>query len=405
MDNTEIEYPVDLEFYLRGYKFRLYPNAKQREYFDKCFSVARYVYNWAINRSKEHYEDALKKMETITDEVEKKKIKKTLSYFDLAKELTPLKKNNIWLKDVSAMVLLYAAQNFTRARDAFFKKRGRMPVYKSRFDLQKSFTENSSLRIDFDKKLLNISRMPAIKIVPHLKFDGKLKQCTVSMDSKGKYYASLIVEESKLAVEPKPITVESSMGLKIGVKNLITTNKGETFENPKYLEKNIDRISLLQKRSKRCSKDTIIKNKLRLKIATIHEKTKINRTHFQFNVIKKLMDKADVDTFFVDETTVRQQMENNKNKKNKKNNLIIADAACNIFLKKIEYKSKWNGKNFKKITLANKHQMFCKECLSVYDELDTIKIEWTCPKCGCKNQSRTSLALKILNEGIKNIKH
>jgi len=39
----------------KAYKFRLYPNEEQREYFAKCFGCTRFIYNQMLEDKIKHY--------------------------------------------------------------------------------------------------------------------------------------------------------------------------------------------------------------------------------------------------------------------------------------------------------------------------------------------------------------
>ena len=41
--------------YLKAFKFRLYPNKGQIEYFSKVFGCVRFIYNRMLNDKIEHY--------------------------------------------------------------------------------------------------------------------------------------------------------------------------------------------------------------------------------------------------------------------------------------------------------------------------------------------------------------
>ena len=43
----------------KGYKFRLYPNKKQREFFAKCFGCARFMYNKILTDHNEYYKETV----------------------------------------------------------------------------------------------------------------------------------------------------------------------------------------------------------------------------------------------------------------------------------------------------------------------------------------------------------
>ena len=49
----------------RAYKYRIYPNNEQKEYFSKCFGCVRFFYNKSLNDMNDIYK-ATKKYEDIT---------------------------------------------------------------------------------------------------------------------------------------------------------------------------------------------------------------------------------------------------------------------------------------------------------------------------------------------------
>lgn len=40
---------------LRGFKFRIYPNKEQKEYFEKVFDCSRFIYNFYLHEKTKHY--------------------------------------------------------------------------------------------------------------------------------------------------------------------------------------------------------------------------------------------------------------------------------------------------------------------------------------------------------------
>jgi len=40
---------------LKAYRFRLYPNNEQKEYFAKCFGCARFIWNQMLSEKEETY--------------------------------------------------------------------------------------------------------------------------------------------------------------------------------------------------------------------------------------------------------------------------------------------------------------------------------------------------------------
>ncbi|WP_236880466.1 helix-turn-helix domain-containing protein, partial [Clostridioides difficile] len=68
----------------KAYKFRMYPNKKQQELINKTFGCCRFVYNKYLAKRIDVY----------------KKHKETFTYKQCSSDLTNLKKELKWLKDL-----------------------------------------------------------------------------------------------------------------------------------------------------------------------------------------------------------------------------------------------------------------------------------------------------------------
>ena len=66
---------------LKTYVYRVYPNKEQEILLAKHFGCTRFIYNWGLAKKIAYYEQN----------------KKTLSYFDLAKQLTELKQQEEYM--------------------------------------------------------------------------------------------------------------------------------------------------------------------------------------------------------------------------------------------------------------------------------------------------------------------
>src|SRR3989304_9885247 len=92
----------------KNFRYRLEPNKNQGNAFAQFAGSYRFVYNWALARSIEEYE--------ATD--------KRLSYADLCRELTLLKKNpeTGWLSKIHSQVLQQAIKDLDCAFQHFFRR-------------------------------------------------------------------------------------------------------------------------------------------------------------------------------------------------------------------------------------------------------------------------------------------
>ena len=106
----------------RGYKYRLYPNRAQREALAQTFGCSRYVYNWGLDRKSTVYAET----------------GKSLSAYDLSKELTTLKKeeNTRWLNDVLRVPLEQSLRHLHTAFGKLFKEQSGYPLFKKKHNNQ-----------------------------------------------------------------------------------------------------------------------------------------------------------------------------------------------------------------------------------------------------------------------------
>jgi len=90
----------------KTYQYRIYPNSEQQQLFSKMFGCSRFVWNFFLNKEKEHF---LKNKEKIEEE----RTKNYLSYYDNAKALTLLKQEpeTKFLKDANSQSLQTTLKN------------------------------------------------------------------------------------------------------------------------------------------------------------------------------------------------------------------------------------------------------------------------------------------------------
>ena len=90
----------------KAFEFRIYPNKEQRILLAKTFGCSRLVYNHFLALRKERYEE----------------YGETVSYNQCAKELTQLKIERSFLKEVDSVALQQSLRHLDIAFDRFFKK-------------------------------------------------------------------------------------------------------------------------------------------------------------------------------------------------------------------------------------------------------------------------------------------
>ena len=110
-----------------SYKFRLCPNAAQRNLIQRTFGCARFVYNHFLSERITQYRET----------------GKSPTRFQQDKELTQLKKSVEWLKEVDATALQSSLQSLDAAYQNFFRRvksgeKPGFPRFKSKHDHRKA---------------------------------------------------------------------------------------------------------------------------------------------------------------------------------------------------------------------------------------------------------------------------
>ena len=366
---------------LRAYKYRIYPTDEQKVLFAKTFGCCRFVYNWALNLK-------------ITAYKERKETLGNVYLTNLMK--SELKAEHEWLSEVNSQSLQSALRNLDTAYTNFFRNTTAVgfPRFKSRKDRQ-SFLCPQHCRVDFTDGTITVPKAKDIPAVLHRKFKGTVKTVTVSMTPSGKYYASVLVDTSMQEIQPLEPVLRTSLGIDIGIKSLAVCSDGRTFENPKNLQKNLDRLAVLQKRLSRKRKGSENRNKARVKVARLQERIANCRRDNLHKITHALTHDNQVRTICMEDLNVKGMQRNHHLAGS------VGDASFGMFLTLLEYKCRWYGVNLVKIDRFAPSSKTCRKCGCVYKGLKLSERSWTCPECGAHHDRDFNAACNIKEFGLK----
>jgi len=358
----------------RTYKFRLYPTKAQTELLAKHFGCARFVYNYFLNQRQEQY----------------RMTGKSDNFYAECKSLTELKKQEetAWLSEVSAQSLQFALRCLETAYTNFFKKRAKFPKFKSK-RTKNSFTASQFASIEGDK-LFIIKFKEGIKCRVHREVKGKIGKVTITKTPSGKYFASVHTEEEYQTTFGK---TNKSVGVDMGLKDLLVTSEGEPFKNKNYTKKYERKLATAQRHLSRKKKGSRGFEKQRLKVARLHEKISNCRMDYLHKCSIELVRRYD--TICIEDLNVKGLMRNHHIAKH------IADASWWTFLNMLTYKSEWNDKKVVKIDRFYPSSQTCSIC--GYLNKDTKKLsvrEWECPACHAHHDRDVNAAINILRVGL-----
>ena len=365
---------------LRAYKYRIYPTDDQKVLLAKTFGCCRFVYNWALNLKKAAYEER----------------KETLGNVYLTNLMkSELKTEFEWLFEVNSQSLQSSLRNLDTAYANFFRdKKVGFPRFKSRKNRQ-SFLCPQHCSVDFEKGTITIPKVKGIPAVLHRKFNGTVKTVTISKTPSGKYFASVLVDTDLQELPVTPVKENTALGIDLGIKTLAVCSDGRTFDNPKNLQKSVDRLKLLQKRLSRKKKGSSNRNKARIKVARLHEYIANCRRDNLHKVTYAFTHDNQVRTICMEDLNVKGMMSNHHLAK------AVGDASFGMFLTMLEYKCKWYGINLVKIDRFAPSSKTCSKCGHVYKGLKLSERSWTCPECGTRHDRDLNAACNIKEIGLK----
>ncbi|MFP4008735.1 MAG: RNA-guided endonuclease InsQ/TnpB family protein [Spirulinaceae cyanobacterium] len=357
---------------LRATKYRIYPTPEQKQHLAQSFGCCRFAWNYALNLTNETY----------------KATGKGLSRLAIQKEITNLKKEYEWMKEPYSQCLQVIALNLSRAFISFFEGRGRYPRFKAKH-LKQSISYPQNVKVVDDG--FKFPKMGIVDAKIHRPIEGKIKTVTVSMNAKGQYFASVLVDDGR--ENPEKSAEGKAIGIDLGLTHFAITSDGSKFDNPKWIAKHERNLKNKQKRLSRRQKGSSNRNKTRKQVARIHNKISRCREDFHHKLSRRIVNENQV--IVVEDLAVKTMVRNHSL------SFAISQVGWGQFCTMLKYKAEWEGKVYQEVNRFFPSSKTCNVCLSQVGSLTLDVRFWQCDKCGAKHNRDINAAKNIRDEGLR----
>ena len=352
------------------YKFRIYPNDEQQPKLSKYFGCQRFVYNYFLNKRNERY---LKN--------------ETSNYNKDSADLTTLKQEFTWLKEPLSQSLQQTLRNLDTAFNRFFTKKAKFPKFKRRRDKQSfCIPQNTEVK---DRMLYIPKFKEGIKIKKHRAMEGDIINSTISKKPCGHYYVTITVERHI----SKHKRNDKTVGVDLGIKDLAILSDGKRYKNIKSYRTLEGRLACLQRRHSKKEKGSANREKVRIKLARLHERISNIRSNHLHQVTSKIV--SENQTICLEDLSVKGMLKNRKLAKS------VADVSFYEFVRQITYKAGWYGRTVIQIGRWYPSSKTCNHCGFVNQNLTLADRDWDCPRCDKHLDRDFNAAKNIEREGLR----
>ena len=357
-----------------AYKFRAYPSKVRQAILDRQMQLAKSLYNTLLEKSLQHY----------------KETKKTFTRYEMNKWITQIKRENPEFKSMHSQVLQNVADRVSKSYNNFFcriraRKTGKK--LKVGFPRYKSYVSSLTypqFGFRMSRKTAQLSGVGSINFVNHREIQGKSKTLTIKKAKSGEWYITISAETE---AAPVPSNKKTEVGIDLGLRDYTTLSNGIKIQNPRLLDKSLNKLRKAQRGLSRRKKGGKNRRKAALKVARISEGISRQRNDFLHKLSHNLVNSY---SFIAYEKLNIKGMAGNHHLARS-----INDASWSHFIQYLCYKAESAGCKVVGVNPRNTTKT-CSKCGNVQN-IELSERTFNCKNCGISIDRDLNAAINILS--------
>ena len=370
----------------KAFRYRLYPTAEQESLFRQTVGACRFVYNLCLEqRILERHRSQPRR----------------ITAFDQINELSALKDEALFLRDVPSHPLQQTIIDLDKAFRNFFSGRAGFPQFRKRGQ-RDGFRYPDPKKFKIEPGRIFLSKAGWVEWVQHRPLEGKPKTASVSRDANC-WYVSIQCELE--VCDPCP-NLGPAVGIDIGITKPIALSTGEVIYLPRTTERERHKLATLQQKVSRKTKGSRNQIKARMTLARFQARLARRRkdaAHKATTMIAKNHGLIVIEDMRVRNMTASAAgtIDDPGQKVAAKSGLnrSILDIAPYQIRQMLEYKASWYGSQVVPVNPAYTSQR-CSGCGHVHKANRVSQSRFICKSCSHADNADLNAARNILAEGI-----
>ena len=270
-----------------------------------------------------------------------------------------------------------AIHNFGDAISRWKSGQNKFPVHKKRSDKVSYQADNGAGTVQVYEKRINLPKISWVRMREELRYTGEITRIVVSKRNH-RWYVSILVrcDSNNYKYQPSLFDLDAKepIGIDVGINTLATCSNGDTYENPRPLQRYERKLARANRSLSRKVLRSKNWHKAKKRLGSVHDRISNIREDAHHQATTKIVRKAR--TIGVETLNISGLITNRKLAK------ALSDSALSRFLTLLKYKAERRG-----IPITEADRFFassktCSRCGHKKKDLTLSDRQYHCNACG-----------------------